>query len=115
MKTSSKLIIASLSLMIVSCASNIDKTKETTLAQYSEKEIRGKLTPQITSRRDALIAFGVPASPADYNNADNWHYHSETVDRRIYFLIPFINDRKQDLLLNFSNKGILTDYNYSER
>ncbi|UNK63074.1 hypothetical protein [Buttiauxella ferragutiae] len=115
MNFSYKLIILSLSLIIISCASNIDRTKETTLAQYSEKEIQGKLTSHVTTRRDVLIAFGVPAHPADYNSADKWYYHSEKLDRRIYFLIPFINDRNQNLVLNFSDKGVLTDYSYTDK
>ena len=110
MKFSYDLIIVTLSLIIISCASNIDKTKETTLAQYSEKEIRDKLISHVTTRRDVLIAFGVPAYPADYNSADKWCYHSEKLERRIYLLIPFINDRNQNLVLNFSDKGVLTDY-----
>jgi hypothetical protein len=110
-----KLMTASLSLMLVSCAANVDRTKETTLARYSEKEIRSQLTPQVTSRRDVLIAFGVPTQPADYNSAQKWSYHSETLDRRIYFMIPFINDRNQNLVLNFSEEGKLTDYTYTDK
>ena len=110
-----KAIISCLPLVIIACASNIDRTKETTLSQYSEKEIRGKLVPHLTTQRDVLITFGVPVQPTDYNSADKWYYHSETIDRRIYFLIPFINDRNQNLILNFSDKGVLTDYHYNDK
>jgi outer membrane protein assembly factor BamE (lipoprotein component of BamABCDE complex) len=115
MKPLHKLHVVAFSLLVISCAANVDRTKETSLAQYTENEIRGKLTPQVTTRRDALIAFGVPEYPADYNNGNKWYYHSEKLDRRIYFLIPFINDRNQNLTLHFSDKGILTDYTYTDK
>lgn len=101
--------------LISSCAANVDRTKETRLSDYSETEIKQKLVTEVTSRRDVLLSFGTPISPANYNNANRWEYYSKIVDRRIYFLIPFISDREQSLSVDFSEQGIVTAYRYDEK
>ncbi|UVC31850.1 hypothetical protein [Pantoea sp. SOD02] len=100
---------------ISSCAANVDRTKETRLSDYSEKEVKQKLVPEVTSRKDVLLTFGTPINPEDYNNAKRWQYYSKIVDRRIYFLIPFISDREQFLTVDFSDQGIITAYHYEEK
>lgn len=115
MKAINFLGVALACLLSVSCASNYDGTKATSLAQYSEKEIKQKLIPEVTTRKDVLIAFGVPANTADYNNTRHWEYTSQIIDRRIYLIIPLNQDRKQHLSVDFSDKGILTSYNYIEK
>ena len=83
MKAINFLGVALACLLSASCASNYDGTKATSLAQYSEKEIKQKLIPEVTTRKDVLIAFGVPANTADYNNTRHWEYTSQIIDRRI--------------------------------
>lgn len=109
------LLICFIALVSSSCASNYDRTKATNLAQYSEKEIRQRITPQVSTRKDILLAFGVPGNTVDYNNVNHWIYTSQIMDRRLYLIIPVILDRKQDLSIDFSDKGIVTSYNYVEK
>jgi hypothetical protein len=115
MKALKSLMIFAIFLSLVGCAANIDRTRETKLSKYSEKDIKQKIIPEVTTRRDILIEFGVPVNTADYNNATQWVYHSERIDRRIYFFIPFINDRNQYITLSFSEKGVLKNYSYYEK
>lgn len=114
MRAAKALGIVLLVLMSASCASNYDKTGATSLAQYSEKEIKQKITPEVTTRKDVLIAFGVPANTPDYNKVNHWVYTSKIVDRRIYLIIPVILDRKQYLSVDFSDQGIVSAYRYVE-
>ncbi|MBS0053904.1 outer membrane protein assembly factor BamE [Yersinia sp. Marseille-Q3913] len=112
MKTS---LILLLSCLLTACVGNIDKTHATHIAKYSESEIRQKLVPNVTNKRDVLIMLGTPTNVKDYNESNHWEYRSDITDRRIYLIIPINNDRKQLLTLNFSDKGVLSDYYYSDK
>ncbi|CNH14839.1 hypothetical protein [Yersinia intermedia] len=101
--------------LITSCASNVDRTNKTRLSEYSENEIKQKLIPAVTSRKDVIINFGVPVNTENYNNTKHWNYYSKIVDRRIYLIIPVINDREQFLAIDFSDEGMVTNYHYSEK
>lgn len=102
-------------LVVTSCAANVDRTNETRLSAYSESEIKQKLIPEVTRRKDILIDLGVPVNTADYNNTKHWEYYSKIVDRRIFLIIPIINDREQFLSIDFTNKGTMTAYHYTEK
>lgn len=115
MKWGRLILTESIFALVSSCAANVDRTKETRLSDYSEKEIKQKLVPEVTSRKEVLLTFGTPINSVNYNNAKRWEYYSKIVDRRIYFLIPLINDREQSLTVDFSDKGIITAYHYDEK
>lgn len=102
-------------VIITACASNVDRTKETRLSEYSEKEIRNIITPEVTSRKDVLIKLGTPVNTENYNASTHWVYYSKITDRSIYLVIPIIKDREQFLTIDFSDKGIVSAYHYTEK
>ncbi len=113
MKIMLKGIILFICVISSSCVS-IDKTKASRLNEYSEAEIKNKLIINITTRKDVLIAFGPPENTVNYNEEKKWIYTSEIIDHGLYIIVPIFNDRKQHLSLEFSDKGLLSDYIYQE-
>lgn len=100
--------------IIASSCVSIDKTKASRLNEYSETEIKNKLIINITTRKDVLIAFGPPENTVNYNEEKKWIYTSEIIEHGLYIIVPIFNDRKQHLSLEFSDKGLLSDFNYQE-
>lgn len=107
--------ITLLTCVLLSSCVSIDKTKASRLSEYSETEIKNKLILNVTTRKDVLIAFGPPENTTNYNAENKWVYTSEIIDHGLYIIVPVSNDRKQHLSLDFSDKGLLSDYNYQEQ
>ncbi len=101
-----------LALLLSGCMANIDRTRTNALDGYTETTIKEKLTAGSTTKKDILLLLGVPAFPLEYNKMNTWIYKSTRKDRRIYFFIPFNNDKDQILSLNFNSAGVLNSYNY---
>lgn len=101
-----------LAIFLSGCVANIDRTRANDLDGYTETTLKENLTAGSTTKKDVLLLLGVPAFPADYNKMNTWIYKSSRTDRRIYFFIPFNNDKDQTLSLNFNSAGVLISYNY---
>lgn len=111
-----KIFIASaFPLFISSCIGSFDSTRTTELDKYSASSIKEKLIIGSSTKRDTLILLGMPNSPEDYNNSNEWTYKSDKTDRRIYFFIPFNNDKTQELRLEFNEKGVLSSLDYTDK
>ncbi|MRS16049.1 hypothetical protein GJV06_14230 [Enterobacteriaceae bacterium RIT691] len=101
--------------LLSACTGNYDRTQETQLAKYSQQEIRAGLKEKVSTKRDVLVLLGVPETPTDYNASSHWTYHSKTIDQQFYLFIPVISNRTQDLVVNFTPAGVLSDFHYTER
>ncbi|WP_159235609.1 hypothetical protein [Raoultella terrigena] len=106
--------ITLLTCVLLSSCVSIDKTKASRLSEYSEAEIKNKLVLNITTRKDALMAFGPPENAINYNEEKKWIYTSEIINHGLYIIVPVFKDRKQHLSLEFSDNGLLSNYNYQE-
>lgn len=111
-----KIVIVSVfPFFISSCMGDIDSTRAKELDKYTASSIKEKLIIGSSTKRDALVLLGMPYAPKDYNNSNRWVYKSDKKDRRIYFFIPFNNDKDQTLYLGFDEKGILYSLNYTDK
>lgn len=102
-------------LMLTACAGDIDRTKEGSVSNFSERQIKEKIVVGQSTKRDVLMLLGRPTTPLDYNGSNNWIYFSDVKDRRIYFLIPLFLDEKVMLGLKFNDSNIVEEMEYSRK
>lgn len=103
------------SIFLFSCASNIDKTQGSALQNYSKESLVKNIKADVTDKRDVLMMLGIPLNNPNYNKSPNWEYYSKVIDRNIWFFVPIFRDKEQFLSINFSETGLVKDYNYIEK
>lgn len=97
------------------CIANVDRTRASALDNYSGKDIRKSIVVGKSTKKDVLLLLGAPAMPKDFKTASGWIYASKVVDRHLYLVIPVFRDREQLLLLKFSDAGVVSKMDYSEK
>ncbi len=112
--TSKRGIIALCSILLFSCASNIDNTQRSALVNYSKESLEKSIRANVTDKRDILMMFGAPPKNENYNDSSNWVYHSKIIDRSIFLFVPIFRDKEQFLSINFTEAGLVKDYVYTE-
>lgn len=113
--TPKKIMACFICLMLTACAGDIDRTKEGTVSNFSERKIKENIVVGQSTKRDVLMLLGRPTTPLDYNGSNNWIYFSDVKDRRIYFLIPVFLDEKVVLVLKFNDSNIVEKMEYSRK
>lgn len=115
MKLKHVFLLALSTVALSGCAANVDKTQASNLNNYSETVIRQSIVVGKSTKKDVLLLLGAPTTPKEFKTAHHWTYVSKVVDRRIYLVIPLIQDRDQLLLLEFNDAGVVTKMNYTEQ
>lgn len=113
--TPSKIMACFICLMLTACAGDVDRTKEGSVSNFSERQIKEKIVIGKSTKRDVLMLLGRPTTPLDYNGNNSWVYFSDVKDRRIYFLIPVFLDEKVLLGLKFNGNNIVEKMEYNRK
>lgn len=109
------IIVAILSLLITGCLSNIDKTRETVLRDYSEKNINESFVVGKTTKKEVIGLLGAPTSPEVYNFKDTWIYYSQKTERYIFLIVPINRDANKTLILTFDKNKVLTNVKFIDK
>lgn len=103
------------SLLLTACAGNIDRTKEGTISQYSEANIKERIIIGKSTKKDVLRFLGRPSFPTEYADSNDWFYYSDVIDRRVYLLVPVVLDEKITLNVIFGEGGVVGNFIYLKK
>lgn len=105
-------MLASALLWLSGCLGHIDRTQQQRVQQFSAQQLGERLVPGKTHQREVLLLLGPPSFPHEYNASDLWFYHSKSVGKALYLIVPRDYNREVTLTLTFNPDKTLRSWRY---